>query len=107
MRSRADLLNCYLVLPTTSFLVAPANSVPLGACESLSWATGVTRGTNHAGRVVDNRLFARALVDLVRRAEKTSDEIEGRLVELLLCYPRHKPRGQDSRLQTNVVGNTK
>ncbi|KAJ6089171.1 hypothetical protein N7499_004018 [Penicillium canescens] len=33
--------------------------------------------------VVDNRLFARALVDLVRRAEKSSDEIEGRLVELL------------------------
>ncbi|CAG8108929.1 unnamed protein product [Penicillium nalgiovense] len=33
--------------------------------------------------VVDNRLFARALVDLVRRAEKNSDEIEGRLVELL------------------------
>ncbi|KAF4762159.1 hypothetical protein N7455_001801 [Penicillium solitum] len=33
--------------------------------------------------VVDNRLFARAMVDLVRRAEKTSDEIEGRLVELL------------------------
>jgi hypothetical protein len=33
--------------------------------------------------VVDNRLFARALVDLVRRADKASDEIEGRLVELL------------------------
>ncbi|KAJ5316493.1 hypothetical protein N7508_001001 [Penicillium antarcticum] len=33
--------------------------------------------------VVDNRLFARALVDMVRRAEKSSDEIEGRLVELL------------------------
>ncbi|KAJ5335923.1 uncharacterized protein N7506_003945 [Penicillium brevicompactum] len=33
--------------------------------------------------VVDNRLFARALVDLVRRAEKPSDEIESRLVELL------------------------
>lgn len=33
--------------------------------------------------VVDNRLFARALVDLVRRADKSSDEIEGRLVELL------------------------
>ncbi|KAJ5669937.1 uncharacterized protein N7477_005300 [Penicillium maclennaniae] len=33
--------------------------------------------------VVDNRLFARALVDLVRRADKTSGEIEGRLVELL------------------------
>ncbi|KAF3386335.1 hypothetical protein F1880_001667 [Penicillium rolfsii] len=33
--------------------------------------------------VVDNRLFARALVDLVRRADKASSEIEGRLVELL------------------------
>lgn len=33
--------------------------------------------------VVDNRLFARALVDLVRRADKSSDETEGRLVELL------------------------
>ncbi|KAJ5668672.1 hypothetical protein N7462_009742 [Penicillium macrosclerotiorum] len=33
--------------------------------------------------VVDNRLFARALVDLVRRADKKADEIEGRLVELL------------------------
>lgn len=33
--------------------------------------------------VVDNRLFARALVDLVRRADKHSEEIEGRLVELL------------------------
>ncbi|KAI2790588.1 hypothetical protein POX_d06109 [Penicillium oxalicum] len=33
--------------------------------------------------VVDNRLFARALVDLVRRADKTSVDVEGRLVELL------------------------
>ncbi|KAL4803463.1 Retinoic acid induced 16-like protein-domain-containing protein [Aspergillus unguis] len=33
--------------------------------------------------VVDNRLFARALVDLVRRAVKKSEDIEGRLVELL------------------------
>ncbi|KAJ6008257.1 hypothetical protein N7540_012233 [Penicillium herquei] len=33
--------------------------------------------------VVDNRLFARAMVDLVRRADKGSDETEGRLVELL------------------------
>ncbi|KAJ6155191.1 Retinoic acid induced 16-like protein [Penicillium chermesinum] len=33
--------------------------------------------------VVDNRLFARALVDLVRRANKSTSEIEGRLVELL------------------------
>ncbi|KAL4875080.1 Retinoic acid induced 16-like protein-domain-containing protein [Aspergillus karnatakaensis] len=33
--------------------------------------------------VVDNRLFARALVDLVRRADKQSEDIEGRLVELL------------------------
>jgi hypothetical protein len=33
--------------------------------------------------VVDNWLFARALVDLVRRADKQSEDIEGRLVELL------------------------
>lgn len=33
--------------------------------------------------VVDNRLFARALIDLVRRANKSTPEIEGRLVELL------------------------
>ncbi|GAQ06353.1 hypothetical protein ALT_3674 [Aspergillus lentulus] len=33
--------------------------------------------------VVDNRLFARALVDLVRRAEKHDEDVEGRLVELL------------------------
>ncbi|KAF7586837.1 hypothetical protein BBP40_008245 [Aspergillus hancockii] len=33
--------------------------------------------------VVDNRLFARALVDLVRRADKRSEDVEGRLVELL------------------------
>ncbi|KAE8356388.1 Retinoic acid induced 16-like protein-domain-containing protein [Aspergillus coremiiformis] len=33
--------------------------------------------------VVDNRLFARALVDLVRRADKHSEDVEGRLVELL------------------------
>lgn len=33
--------------------------------------------------VVDNRLFARALVDLVRRADKSSEDVEGRLVELL------------------------
>lgn len=33
--------------------------------------------------VVDNRLFARALVDLVRRADKHTEEVEGRLVELL------------------------
>lgn len=33
--------------------------------------------------VVDNRLFARALVDLVRRAEPRTEEVEGRLVELL------------------------
>ncbi|KAL5335465.1 Retinoic acid induced 16-like protein-domain-containing protein [Aspergillus crustosus] len=33
--------------------------------------------------VVDNRLFARALVDLVRRADKQSEDVEGRLVELL------------------------
>lgn len=33
--------------------------------------------------MVDNRLFARALVDLVRRADKQTEEVEGRLVELL------------------------
>ena len=33
--------------------------------------------------VVDNRLFARALVDLVRRADKHTEDVEGRLVELL------------------------
>ncbi|OOF99386.1 hypothetical protein ASPCADRAFT_203148 [Aspergillus carbonarius ITEM 5010] len=33
--------------------------------------------------VVDNRLFARALVDLVRLADKHSEDVEGRLVELL------------------------
>ncbi|PKY01750.1 hypothetical protein P168DRAFT_274372 [Aspergillus campestris IBT 28561] len=33
--------------------------------------------------VVDNRLFARALVDLVRRADKRSEDVECRLVELL------------------------
>ncbi|KAJ5280715.1 hypothetical protein N7478_006087 [Penicillium angulare] len=61
--------------------------------------------------VVDNRLFARAMVDLVRRADKASDEIEGRLVELLFgiannirlqptilpawFVPRATPMGQD------------
>ncbi|KAJ6122260.1 hypothetical protein N7512_004725 [Penicillium capsulatum] len=61
--------------------------------------------------VVDNRLFARALVDLVRRADKRSDETEGRLVELLFgiannirlqpailpawFVPRATPWGQD------------
>ncbi|KAJ5189054.1 Major facilitator superfamily domain general substrate transporter [Penicillium cf. griseofulvum] len=65
--------------------------------------------------VVDNRLFARAMVDLVRRAEKTSDEIEGRLVELLFgiannirlqpvilpawFVPRVTPAAQDSDSQ--------
>ena len=64
---------------------------------------------------MDNRLFARALVDLVRRAEKTSDEIEGRLVELLFgiannirlqpvilpawFVPRVTPIAQDSESQ--------
>ncbi|KAJ5585593.1 uncharacterized protein N7459_005393 [Penicillium hispanicum] len=33
--------------------------------------------------VVDNRLFARALIDMVRRADRSSEEVEGRLVELL------------------------
>lgn len=62
--------------------------------------------------VVDNRLFARALVDLVRRADKASGEIEGRLVELLFgiannirlqpailpawFVPRATPTGQDN-----------
>jgi hypothetical protein len=62
--------------------------------------------------VVDNRLFARALVDLVRRADKASGEIEGRLVELLFgiannirlqpailpawFVPRATPTGRDS-----------
>lgn len=63
--------------------------------------------------VVDNRLFARALVDLVRRADKRSDEVEGRLVELLFSIannirlqpailpawfvPRATPVGQDGK----------
>lgn len=33
--------------------------------------------------VVDNRIFARALVDLVRRTDTRSDDVEGRLMELL------------------------
>lgn len=33
--------------------------------------------------VVDNRIFSRALVDLVRRTERTSEEVEGRLMELV------------------------
>ena len=33
--------------------------------------------------VVDNRIFARALVDLVRRTDTRSDIVEGRLMELL------------------------
>ncbi|KAL2008422.1 hypothetical protein VTN00DRAFT_6616 [Thermoascus crustaceus] len=33
--------------------------------------------------IVDSRIFARALVDMVRRAADTSEEVEGRLVELL------------------------
>lgn len=61
--------------------------------------------------VVDNRLFARALVDLVRRSNQTSEETEGRLVELLFgiannirlqptilpawFVPRITPLGQD------------
>lgn len=65
---------------------------------------------------MDNRLFARALVDLVRRAERPSDEIEGRLVELLFgiannirlqpvilpawFVPRVTPVSQDSESQT-------
>ncbi|KAJ5960831.1 uncharacterized protein N7479_007981 [Penicillium vulpinum] len=65
--------------------------------------------------VVDNRLFARAIVDLVRRAEKTPEEIEGRLVELLFgiannirlqpdilpawFVPRATPIAQDSDSQ--------
>lgn len=33
--------------------------------------------------VVDNRIFARALVDLVRRTDRRSEDVEGRLMELL------------------------
>lgn len=33
--------------------------------------------------VVDNRIFSRALVDLVKRANAETEEVEGRLVELL------------------------
>ncbi|KAI9926366.1 hypothetical protein MW887_004130 [Aspergillus wentii] len=47
--------------------------------------------------VVDNRLFARALVDLVRRADKRSEEIEGRLVELLFGV------ANNIRLQPNIL----
>lgn len=47
--------------------------------------------------VVDNRLFARALVDLVRRAEKRSEDIEGRLVELLFGI------ANNIRLQPNIL----
>ncbi|KAL4791536.1 Retinoic acid induced 16-like protein-domain-containing protein [Aspergillus venezuelensis] len=47
--------------------------------------------------VVDNRLFARALVDLVRRADKQSQDIEGRLVELLFGV------ANNIRLQPNIL----
>ncbi|KAL4909973.1 hypothetical protein BDW74DRAFT_144133 [Aspergillus multicolor] len=47
--------------------------------------------------VVDNRLFARALVDLVRRADKKSADIEGRLVELLFGV------ANNIRLQPNIL----
>lgn len=47
--------------------------------------------------VVDNRLFARALVDLVRRADKKSEDIEGRLVELLFGV------ANNIRLQPNIL----
>ncbi|KAL4941285.1 hypothetical protein BDV06DRAFT_194752 [Aspergillus oleicola] len=47
--------------------------------------------------VVDNRLFARALVDLVRRADKQSEDIEGRLVELLFGV------ANNIRLQPNIL----
>jgi hypothetical protein len=75
--------------------------------------------------VVDNRLFARALVDLVRRADKASDEIEGRLVELLFgiannirlqpailpawFVPRATPIGRDgeSTAPTEFAGATR
>jgi Retinoic acid induced 16-like protein. len=62
------------------------------ACSIILWWWVVTlchgRSSNtlidaEVDGVVDNRLFARALVDLVRRADKASEEIEGRLVELL------------------------
>ncbi|PWY74351.1 hypothetical protein BO70DRAFT_431230 [Aspergillus heteromorphus CBS 117.55] len=47
--------------------------------------------------VVDNRLFARALVDLVRRADKHSEDVEGRLVELLFGV------ANNIRLQPNIL----
>lgn len=47
--------------------------------------------------VVDNRIFARALVDLVRRADKRSDDIEGKLMELLFGV------ANNIRLQPNIL----
>ncbi|GKZ32235.1 hypothetical protein AbraIFM66950_001461 [Aspergillus brasiliensis] len=47
--------------------------------------------------IVDNRLFARALVDLVRRADKHSEDVEGRLVELLFGV------ANNIRLQPNIL----
>ncbi|THC93934.1 hypothetical protein EYZ11_006581 [Aspergillus tanneri] len=47
--------------------------------------------------VVDNRLFARALVDLVRRADKSSEDVEGRLVELLFSV------ANNIRLQPSIL----
>ncbi|KAL4933328.1 uncharacterized protein BDV17DRAFT_106755 [Aspergillus undulatus] len=65
--------------------------------------------------VVDNQLFARALVDLVRRADKQSEDIEGRLVELLFGIANNirlqptilpawfAPRGEDEDQNTGAV----
>lgn len=47
--------------------------------------------------VVDNRIFARALVDLVRRTDKRSDDVEGRLMELLFGV------ANNIRLQPNIL----
>lgn len=47
--------------------------------------------------VVDNRIFARALVDLVRRTDKQSEDVEGRLMELLFGV------ANNIRLQPNIL----
>ncbi|PLB47338.1 hypothetical protein P170DRAFT_413218 [Aspergillus steynii IBT 23096] len=66
--------------------------------------------------VVDNRLFARALVDLVRRADKSSEDVEGRLVELLFGVANNirlqpdilpawfAPRGEEDGERQNSSG---
>lgn len=47
--------------------------------------------------VVDNRIFARALIDLVRRTDTRSDDVEGRLMELLFGV------ANNIRLQPNIL----